>query len=225
MKDKTIKSENMPRQAGDAALEMSQALRRLVDESVRNRSGGITEQMMGMSHQLSQIETGQQQSLYNFEHVNKRLENLLALNQLLDKAAQTNVLLGKQHFDERIIQPMARSLFAIFDLIDDALDHRQSHLRSEDLLETVRDQLLEFLGIYDICTLRHAPGERFDPKKMKPVKWEHVDENELDGCVSKSLQRGFQIGSGNILRLETVALFKHQTPEDTFVSLLNERTN
>jgi len=223
MKNEIVKSEDAPRQGTDAALQLSQALRQLVDESVRNRLQGIAEQMMGMSHQLSQIETGQQQSIYNFEHVSKRLEKLLALNQLLDKAAQTNVLLGKQHFDERIIQPMARSLFAIFDLVDDALDHRQNHLGSEDLLRTVRDQLLEFFGIYGICSLRHTPGEMFNPKRMKPVKWEDVGDGRLDGCVAKSLQRGFQIGTDSILRLETVALFKHQTPEDNFATLLNER--
>jgi len=67
------------------------------------------------------------------------------------------------------------------------------------------------------------PGEMFNPKKMKPVKWEDVGDGRLDGCVAKSLQRGFQIGTDSILRLETVALFKHQTPEDNFATLLNER--
>ncbi len=222
MKDKTVQHGGVPQTGSDAALQLLQALQYLVDSSMRNCLENMPEQIIQLAHQMHQIETKQQQALYDFESVKKQLGNLASVNKLLENASETNHLLGKQHYDEHVIQPMLRSLFPVFDLIEDARRHRSISEQVADFSKAVWSQLEQFLKIYDVDLIRHRPKDRFDPQIMKPIRWIPVENSRLDGRVAESLQIGFRLSKERILRLETVALFGHQPSQKNMVTL-NER--
>lgn len=223
MKDKAVQHGDVSQTSSDAALQLFRALQYLVDTTMGNCLQNMPEQIIQLAHQMHQIETKQQQSLYDFESVRKQLGNLASVNKLLENASETNHLLGKQHYDEHVIQPMLRSLFPVFDLIEDARRHRSISQQAADFANAVWSQLEQFLKTYDVDVIRHYPNDRFDPQVMKPITWVPVENKRLDGRVAESLQIGFRFTKGRILRLETVALFGHQPSRKNMVTL-NERT-
>jgi molecular chaperone GrpE (heat shock protein) len=215
---------DIQQEVSGAAWRLAQAFQELMGESVADCLKEVPEQIVRLSNQVCQVERKQQQSLHHFESIRPLLENTVSANNLLEKAGETNLLLGKQHYDEHIIEPMLRSLFPVFDIIVDSCRHH-GHCggNSTGLMDSIYSQLQQFIANYEIETIEHTTGEPFNPKTMKPIKWEITSEEHLENSMAQSLQIGFRLGQTRILRMETVSLFKYQ-PSKTNTNTLIERT-
>ncbi len=207
------KESNIPEQSTDAALELFRCVRHLVDTSVKNCLQSMPQQVMQMTGQLDKIQTAQQQSLFDLGSVKQQLETMTSMSLLLENAGKANHLLGTQHYDEHIIQPIIRSLFPVLDLIEDSYRYWTRSEQETNLLKSIWRQMQQFLAVYDVFVIKYRATDKFDPKIMKPIKYVPTDDIQLDGQVAESLRIGFRLGSERVLRLETVALFKHQPSE------------
>jgi len=134
-----------------------------------------------------------------------------------------NQLLGQEHYDRHIIEPMLRSLFPVFDIIADSRNHHgHCGCNATGLMDSIHSQLLQFLANYDIEIIKHAVADSYNPKTMQAIKWEITSEKYLEKSVAQSLQIGFRLGQTRILRMETVSLFEYQ-PSKTNTNTLIER--
>jgi molecular chaperone GrpE (heat shock protein) len=219
-----MKDDNdITKEGTEAILQLFRVFQQISDASAKNCIQELPGQIVKLSNQVSQAETKQQQTLYNLESLKQQLDNMTSANSLLENAVITINQLGKQHFDEHVIEPIARSLFPVFDLIADANKHWSSSDKVIELLNVIWTQMAQFLAVYDIHAITHNAEDEFTPKTMKPLTWVPVDNKNFDGLVAESLQTGFQFGNERMLRLETVSLFKYQ-PSETNSITLNERT-
>ena len=216
--------EKRPTQAAaktDPAVSLSHALQELIDTAHQNSTEDMAEQNIPMLYQMGQVETKQQQCLYHLEAVGKQLQALTANHKLLENAGRTHQLLGEQHYQQHVLDPILRSVFPVFDLIQDA-GKSSDNQPSGNLIQSVWAQLEQFLVNYDIHIIRHAAGDDFDPKIMKPMKWALTTDQALHRHVCESLQIGFRWGQKRILRHESVSLYKFQADE-TKSNSSNER--
>jgi len=196
-----------------AAMLLGQGLLRFLERSNSRIAEKVLEKLIPLASQLTQVETGQKQTKFQLDSIEKILSNLSSHSKLLENASQTNLLLGKQHYEDHIIQPMARSLFAVIDLIKDAGKSRKDNNCQVDqdqaeLIEAIRIQLEQFLGNYGIEVIRHQPNTQFDRQLMKPVSRVSTADKKLDGLVAKSLQIGFRWNQQRLLRPESVSIYK-----------------
>jgi len=131
--------------------------------------------------------------------------------------------LGKQYYQEHIIEPMLRSLFPVFDIIADSRKHHgDCSCNAMSLMDSIYSQLQQFLVNYDVEIFEHSAGDRFNPKSTKPIGWESTAEKHLENSIAQSLQAGFRLGQTRILRMETVSLFKYQPSKTNTTHLLKE---
>ena len=215
---------NIPQHGSDAVLQLFHILQHLIGASIANCLQDIPGQIVQLSNQVSQVETKQQKSIYDLESVRQQIEKLVSINKLLENASETNQLLSQEHYNQHIIEPMVRSLFSIFDLITDSHKHHSDFSCKEmGPMYSVYSQLQQFLANYGIEIIKHTTGDSFNPKTMKPIKWEITSEEQLEKSIAQSLQIGFRLGQTRILRMETVSLFKYQ-PSETNTNTLIERT-
>lgn len=197
-----------------AAMVLGQALLRFLERSNSRIAEKILEKLIPMASQLIQVETQQKQLNFQLGSVEKVLSNLSSHSKLLENASQTNLLLGKQHYEDHIIQPMARSLFAVIDLIEDAHksrknNHGQSDQDQAELIEAIKVQLEQFLHNYGVEVIRHQPNTQFNRQLMKPVSRVSTTDKRLDGLVAGSLQIGFRWNQQRLLRPESVSIYKY----------------
>jgi len=224
-----MKQENkiISKEVSNASLYLAEALQRLVDHTIINHSENmkdIPDNIIQLSNKIEEISRKQQESLNSLESIKQVVENTVSSNELLEKAGQTNLLLGKEHYENHIIEPMLRSLFPVVDIIEDSRNHNNlCHCNSTKVLNSIYSQVLQFLSNYGIEIFSHSSGDKFDPRSMKPIKWEYSSDASLNKTVAKSLQPGFRFEQTRILRMETVSLFKHQQSE-TENNNFNERT-
>ncbi len=207
-------------EVSDTALQLAQAIQELMEEYETDLPQEVSEQIVRLSNQISQVENKQQLSLNHFESIRQLLENTVSTNNLLEKAGEANHLLGKQHYQEHIIEPMLRSLFPVFDIIADSRKHHEyCSCNATSLMDSIYSQLLQFLANYDVEIFEHFAGDSFDPKTMTPIKWEITSEKHLENLIAQSLQAGFRLGQARILRMETVSLYQYQ-PSKTNTNIL-----
>jgi len=175
--------------------------------------------------QLTKVQTSQQQVIYSLEHIEKQLEQHNAESKLLENASQENHLLSKEHYQEHVIQPMVRSLFPLFDFIEEtrcSMAEHDDNGEIQEFVEGVFIQLRQFLSAYEIEPIWHKPRAKFNPSLMKPVKTVATDNSQLDSRVAKSLQAGFWWRRERILRFETVTLYKFR--EAKLIAVRKERS-
>jgi len=209
----------------DPAVLLIEALQQLIEMLNDKNSQKISEHTMPMLYQVGQIETKQQQSIYHLESIRKQLEVLISNNKLLENASSSNQVLSKQHYDEHVIEPMVRSLFPVFDIIEDAAKpwNNSNEKMNMDFIRAVLTQLTQFLVNYDVHIIRHNSDAEFNPLVMKPIKWVLTDKKELDGLVAESMQIGFRFGQEKVLRLECVSLFKYSASQKNEMLTISER--
>ncbi|MHC4538692.1 MAG: nucleotide exchange factor GrpE, partial [Planctomycetota bacterium] len=176
------------------------------------------EKLAPLSAQLAKLQTGQQQISYSLERVEERLEQLNAESKLLENASRENRLLTEEHYENHVFQPMVRSLFPAFDLLDDAQNGiaertEDSDKRTQQLIEGILIQLGQFLSAYGVERIEHKPGAKFDPAEMSPVKTVTTHDKRLDNRVGKSLRAGFRGPQQRLLRTESVALYRYREPK------------
>jgi hypothetical protein len=198
------------------AEALSRALQQLIETAHQNSTQDMADQNIPMLYQMSQMENQQQQNLYQLEAIKKQLDTLTANHKLLENAGRSNELLGQQHYQQHVLDPLLRSVFPVFDLINDAATSKEDgSTQLHATLDTVWSQLEQFLAAYDVHIIRHLQGQDFAPKIMKPVKWVSTPEKKLDHRVCQCLQIGFRRGQEQILRHETVSLYQYEAEKST----------
>jgi len=219
-------SDIQQEEVSETAWQLAHAIQELMEEYEPDLPQEVSERMVRLSNQVSQLENKQQHSINHLESIRRLLENTVSANNLLEKAGQTNLLLGKQHYEEHIIEPMLRSLFPVFDMIADSRKHHGYCIcNANSLMDSIYSQLRQFLANYDIEMFEHSAGDSFNPKTMKPIKLENTTEKHLDNLIAKSLQAGFRLGQARILRMETVSLYKYQLSETNTNTLIERKEN
>ena len=197
-----------------AAMLLGKALLHFLERLNNRVADSIRERLIPLSSQVAQIEVQQKKSAFHMDSIEKTINNLSSHSKLLENASQTNLLLGKQHYEDHIIQPMARSLFAVIDLVEDARKPRkdnncQAGQDQVELIEAIRVQLEQFLQNYGVEVIRHQPNTQFSRQLMKPVSRVSTTDKRLDGLVAKSLQIGFRWNQQRLLRPESVSIYKY----------------
>ena len=205
-------ANNGDEQFDNAAMILGQALLRFLERSNNRIAEKVLENLIPMASQLTRVETQQKQLNLQLGSIEKMLSNLTSYSKLLENASQTNLLLGKQHYENYIIQPMARSLFAVIDLIEDNQKSRkdknlQADQDQAELIESVRVQQEQFFHNYGIKVIRHQPGSQFNPQLMKPLSKVPTTDKNLAGCIAESLQVGFIWNQQRLLRPESVSIY------------------
>lgn len=207
----------------DPVVILSRALQKVIETAHQNSMQDMAEQNIPMLYQMGRMETKQQQCLYHLEAVVKQMEMLMANHKLLENAGRSNDLLGEQHYQKHVLEPLLRSVFPVFDLMKDAqnaMGNEPSQFR--DIIQSVWSQLEQFLVNYDVHIIQHTPGEDFDPKTTKPMKWNLTSDQTLHRHICESLQIGFRWGQERILRHESVSLYKFEA-DKTETNHSNER--
>jgi len=178
----------------------------------------ISASLVDVKGQLAQIASNQQQIIYYLQAVERQQTVLIQQNKLAENASHENRLLGDQHYQEHIIEPMARCLFSVFDIVENA--KRSWHgidnvtvLSAHEVIDAIAAGLSQFLSIYQVELIEHSPADRFDPQVMRPVKFLPTEKQKLHGCVERCLQVGFRFKQARLLRPESVALYKYQEPK------------
>ncbi len=217
MEKNSAHPEKMPSQASDKpdpAVILSQALQQVIETAHQNSTQDMAEQNIPMLYQMGQVETKQQQCLHHLEALGKQLQTLTANHKLLENAGRSNDLLGQQHYQQHVLEPLLRSVFPVFDLIRNAMDALEDKSSQfQNILQTVWSQLEQFLVNYDVHIIQHTAGDVFDPKTAKPMKWQPTTDQALDRHICESLQIGFRWGQERILRQESVSLYKFEADE------------
>ena len=211
-----------------AAMMLCEAILHLqagMDKSLSEKLQGHNIQLLS---QLGQIETRQQQMAYCLDTLTRKLDDLASLKNLLEQECKSKRVLTEQHYESHIIQPMAKALAPIVDMVEDtqkalSSDPDQTGHNFSDLNDAVYTQLKQFLNSYGIENVRHRPKARFDPHLMKPVKIVPTTDRNLDGCVVESLLTGLILGQDRLLRPESVSLYRHEAVEEKEMLTLNER--
>jgi molecular chaperone GrpE (heat shock protein) len=207
-------SDIQQEEVSEAACRLAQAFQELMEEYATDFPKEVSEQIVRLSNQISQVERKQQQSLHHFESIRQLLENTVSTNNLLEKAGEANQLLGQEHYNQHIIEPIVRSLFPVIDIIEDAYkswkdNHCQTGQGQAELIEAIRIQLEQFLQNYGIEVILHQPNTQFNRQLMKPVSRSSTTDKRLDGLVAKSLQIGFRWNQQRLLRPESVSIYKY----------------
>ena len=197
-----------------AAMLLGKALLHFLERLNNRVADSIRERLIPLASQVAQIEVQQKKSAFHLDSIEKTINNLSSHSKLLENASQTNLLLGKQHYEDHIIQPMARSLFAVIDLIEDACKswkdgQNQATQPQIELLEAIKVQLEQFLQNYGVEVIRHRPNTQFNRQLMKPVSRVSTTDKRLDGLVAGSLQIGFRWNQQRLLRPESVSIYKY----------------
>lgn len=177
----------------------------------------VGEQLRPLISELREFATKLQQVIYSQQATEKQLEALISQNRLLENASKESHLLSQDHYQQYIIEPMARSLFAVFDDIENAKRRcrETEHMDSPpvcDVLDAVFIYIRQFLSVYQIEPVKHRPNSKFDPKVMRPVKIVVTENKDLDNRIAKSLQMGFRWQEDRLLRPESVTVFKYEEP-------------
>jgi hypothetical protein len=220
MKKETVNQQETLNPRNRAFQQIAEALRQLTEGAGCDCAQQVSEQMLQMQHQLQQIETRQQQCLYQLEAVAQQSKQLGSIHEVVDKVTKTNHLLTTEHVDEHVLKPMLQFGFSIYDLLEDARQHRTILNQSaQKLIDALRSQLQQWLDNNAIQTLCSAINTPFESKTMKPLVRSPIADRQLDGLVAESLQAGFQCEEGKVLRPEAVSLYTYEpSPTDLVIS-------
>lgn len=192
--------------------ELNDGLTKLVEQRMHN-------QLVPLYTKVEEFSRGLATDRLVLDRVVGNIADLMKSYGTLEAALKERSVLSEQYFGEHVIEPMSQTLFPAIDLIDDALaalPEEQSGCDTSvrQLLGAIKAQHLQFLIHYSIEYIRHEPGTAFDPQVMKPAKVVLAPSVELDHCMASSLQAGFRVRQGRLLRPESVAIYACQNTEN-----------
>lgn len=205
------------RQFEDPAMLLSCLIATITEPMILKIADAVGEQLRPLISELREFATKLQQVIYSQQATEKQLEALISQNRLLENASKESHLLSQDRYQQCIVEPMARSLFAVFDDIENAKRRcrETEHMDCPpvcDILDAIFIHLRQFLSVYQIEPVKHRPKSKFDPKVMRPVKIVVTENKDLDNRIAKSLQMGFRWQEDRLLRPESVTVFKYEDP-------------
>ena len=164
---------------------------------------------------LRRIGAAQQQLASSVCNIDKQLQSLIVQNELLENISKENRILTQDHYQQCIIEPMVRSLFPIFDEVEEAKQRFQEAGKMNgtavyEVLDAILIHLLQLLSTYQVTQIKHNPNVKFDPKLMRPVKIISTEDRLLNSYVAGSLRTGFRWRQDKVLRPESVAVYRYE---------------
>ena len=144
------------------------------------------------------------------------VQTLSAKSQALEHASNELGRLGENFYERHVVEPMIRSIFPLFDLLEDANPDDGTNEDSSPaakLTTALGSEAVEFLAQYGIEPYRHAAGDSFDGQTMQPIKVVEAEEKEQDYKIKESCKSGFKWGE-RVLRAEPVVLYRYKEAED-----------
>ena len=119
------------------------------------------------------------------------ISSLCAQQECLEEASRRQKALSEEHYQSHVVEPLARHLLHIFDLV----------AGDSPLVTGIRHELLELLATYGVEELPRS--ETFDRKTMQSIQTVATEDPMLHGSVAKVSQVGFRRGD-RILRYHKI---------------------
>ncbi len=132
-----------------------------------------------------------------------RVQILAAKSKALEHASGELGRLGENFYERHVLEPMVRSIFPLFDLLEEANTGEEGGA----LATALGSETVEFLAQYGIEPYRHKEGDAFDGQTMQPIKIVEAEEKEQDYKIKQSCKSGFKWGE-RVLRAEPVILYR-----------------
>ncbi len=206
--------QGQPKSAGDQADEMllrkPPALQKILalQAIFRAEMRAISEKLAALESGITVVEEQLGGLNARLEGVSERVQVVAASNAALTNASNEMSRMGNQFFEKRVMEPMVRSLFSLYDL----LLATQAELQDEPgpAQETVAASLAlleEFLAIHTIEAYSHPVGARYEAALMQAVQSVETHTAHLDMTVAQSLRCGFR-GDDRVYRQESVVILK-----------------
>ena len=137
-----------------------------------------------------------------------RVQILASKSQALERASGELGRLGENFYERHVLEPMVRSIFPLFDLLEEANGGEEGGA----LATALGSETVEFLAQYNIEPYRHKEGDEFDGKTMQPIKIVEAEEKDQDYKIKQSCKSGFKWGE-RVLRAEPVILYRFKEKE------------
>lgn len=197
--------EQMLAQAIAQILAMPQTL-----EQIQQSQSEQREQIA----KLEEIHSLQGRSLQKLEgSVLTQTEAVKALygkQDCLEQTSRQQTLLSEQHYQEHVIEPLARRVFPLIDILSEAASGSNDKLISDaqlDLFEALTANMYELLADYGVEPIQTSAGGPFEAKIMKPVRFVPTLRARQDKTIESVVRPGFRRGE-QMLRPVMVALYR-----------------
>ena len=215
----TTSEDNAPAQNDEDIYQYSAVLKADFQHRVfKHELMETTQRLEQVEHQDKQLTLAVKELTETLKGISDRLDVLASKTAALENASDELTRQSEHSYRTRVIEPLVRSVFPIYDIVRDTRDmlaHREKIETSnvQKLIEAVPAMLEEFLAVYNIEPFRHEQGAPFDKQQMRPLQRVPTSDQALHLTVYRSCQSGFRQG-GRILRPEAVLLnvFKEVMP-------------
>lgn len=197
-------------------------VQRMLHETKR-ASQSLIEADAGNKQRLSSLEKSQAALVKQVTELTLAAAAIPAMVQLnqsilsrIDGLVAQQERLTPQHLQDWVLDPMARQIFQMIDLLDDCLERNRGNYGTRvtaivEMATAVRTQALEFLGVYGIESYRSTIGSPLDPRTMAPFANRKTYDKSQEKRVVRSIRRGFRRGE-QIVRCEKVEIFRYEPP-------------
>jgi len=177
----------------------------------------LTKWRRALDNKLQKIDERMEEIHKIAEETNKAVANcahsvqtLSAKSKALEHASSELGRLGENFYERHVLEPMIRSIFPLFDLVEDAYPAEDKGKNADPgtkLITAMGSEAIEFLAQYGIEPFRHEAGDKFDEKTMQPIKIVEAKGEEQDYKIKESCKSGFKWGQ-RVLRAEPVVLYR-----------------
>ena len=174
-----------------------------------------SEQREQIAH-LKEAQSLQGRSIQSLERFTLKqteaVEALYGKQDCLEQTSRQQTLLSEQHYQEHVIEPLARRVFPLVDILSEAVSGSSGKLVStarSDLFEALTANMFELLADYGVEPIKVAAGSPFDAKIMKPVRFVPTYRSEDDKTVESMVRLGFRRDE-LILRPAAVSIYRFE---------------
>ena len=156
----------------------------------------MPKQLDTVSRELQEIKDQQRELLeelksnrHDLARLSGSFQELSVRDDTLTHASRQCELLSEEHYQQHVIEPLARGLIAALDILRDANDSSPSE-SAYPLVEGLRAQLESLLGQFGIEPIDVRIGAPFDPRLMKPL----ARVPALDASEQNTIREVRQVG-------------------------------
>ena len=177
---------------------MPQALEQIIQAGSEQESRIVRLEQMQLAHNqnLQDVES-------SLQKLATGLDAFYQQSQCLQQASDRLSLLSEQHYQQHVIEPLARRVFPLLDMYEEAL----SNDKQSDLLDAFAADLYELLAGFGVEPILMSVGDAFNPSTMQPMQTVFTQQRKSDKTVASVVRQGFCCQS-RILRTAKVALYR-----------------
>ena len=159
----------------------------------------IEQEFIGHSERLSRIEKAQclqENGIRELEALHRKQSQALDAfyqgQNCMEEASRQQTLLSEQHYDRHIIEPLARRIFPLIDLLSENISRCPGGSSSSDTFEAVKAELIDLLANYGVEPVEVVSGSAFDAKIMQPVSFTDTDKLKKNMTIKAVVRLGFR---------------------------------